>query len=158
MSDAGPLIALARVDLLCVLEALLDEVLIPQPVLEELELASGRPGTKALSIAAGRKGWLRVRRVSRVRPSLSGALDRGEAEAIALAHREKAPLLMDEKKGRRYASAANVSVVGTGGTLVAAKEKGLLDSVADVLERLAAARYRMAPTIVRRILKIAGEV
>ncbi|MBL7222599.1 MAG: DUF3368 domain-containing protein [Candidatus Brocadiae bacterium] len=72
--------------------------------------------------------------------------------------KEEVPLLMDEKKGRRYASAADVPVVGTGRILVAAKEKGLLDCVSDVLERLAVERYRIAPTVACRILKMAGEV
>ena len=54
-------------------------------------------------------------------------LDRGEAEAIALAIERRADLiLVDEKRGRRIAAAAGLTVTGLLGVVARAKRTGLI--------------------------------
>ena len=156
VADAGPLIALARTGHLPLLPRLFERVLIPEAVRDELELSSNRPGARALSTALARKRWLVVRKV-RADDSLRAALGPGECEAIALASRERALLLIDDRKGRRAARAAGVQVIGTAGMLLAAKQKGLLTRVSPVLDQLADAGYRLSDALVRRLRQLARE-
>ena len=59
VADAGPLIALARIDRLQLLHHLCGPVVVPTVVLDELRLDSARPGAQALSEARS-EGWLEV--------------------------------------------------------------------------------------------------
>ena len=156
VADAGPLIALARTGRLSLLERLFDRVLIPEAVRDELELSSDRPGARALSGVLASGAWLVVKKV-RATPSLTSALGPGESEAILLALREDALLLIDDRKGRRAARAAGVRVIGTGRVLLAARRKGLIKQVSPILDELAGAGYRLSDALVQRLKRLAGE-
>ncbi|MBW2492013.1 MAG: DUF3368 domain-containing protein, partial [Deltaproteobacteria bacterium] len=55
------------------------------------------------------------------------------------------------------AKSRGVRIIGTGGILIAAKRKGILDKVAPVIDNLAGVGYRLAPDLCRRILELADE-
>lgn len=158
VADAGPLIGLARVGLLDLLRQLYERVLVPVEVFEELRTADDRPGSRGLR-AALEAGWLSVAPVeTQGAESLSLALGPGEAAAILLAAQGPCRfLLLDERRGRAVAKGRGLRVVGTGGVLVAAKEKGLIDRVSDALEQLAAGGYRLSVELLARVLELAGE-
>lgn len=64
-------------------------------------------------------------------------LDEGEAEAIILAIERGADLmLVDERRGRRTATAAGLTVIGLLGVVVLAKRTGLIDLAKPVLDDL----------------------
>jgi uncharacterized protein len=65
------------------------------------------------------------------------SVDRGEAEAIALAEELHADhLLIDERKGRRLAQQQRVPVVGLLGVVLMAKRVGIIPSARNLLNRL----------------------
>jgi uncharacterized protein len=66
-------------------------------------------------------------------------------------------VVLDERKARRYAERLGLSLTGTLGLLLLAKESGLLDSVADGIARLREAGLFLSPALVQRTLEIAGE-
>jgi predicted nucleic acid-binding protein len=64
-------------------------------------------------------------------------LDRGEAEAIALALELNADLLLiDERKGRVAASQLGIRVVGILGMLVEAKQRGFVSAIKPIVDDL----------------------
>ena len=155
VSNAGPLIALARIERLDVLPALYQEIAIPPAVREEV-LGADRKGFSVLKNA----NWLRVKAVSdqTAVTLLRERLDAGESETIVLAlELETDLLLMDEARGRRIAAARGMPLTGTLGTLLLAKRKRLLERVEPLLADLAAQGFRMSDALYRHILQEAGE-
>jgi predicted nucleic acid-binding protein len=157
VADAGPLIALARIDRLQLLSDPFGPVVVPTAVLDELRLDSTRPGAQALGEARS-KGWWEVAAPSADATQLRQMLDPGEAEAIQLAEEIRCRfLLIDERRGRAVARRRGIPIVGTGGLLLGAKRAGRLSSVTPELERLSDIGYRLAPTLVKEIRRLAGE-
>jgi uncharacterized protein len=110
VSNSGPLINLAKVGQFSLLKNLFQRILIPYGVFEEVVVRGvGQPG----SVETQRARWLSRRKLKQpdIANILMAELDRGEAEAIALALQEKADwLLIDERKGRRFAQQAGLKV------------------------------------------------
>jgi uncharacterized protein len=156
VADAGPLIALARTDHLDLLSSMFREVLIPEAIREELKLSSDRPGARKLRQVVSPGGWVKVRK-TRSEKVMSPALGTGEQEAILLAARAKAILLIDDHKGRVAAKAAGVRVIGTGRLLIEAKRRGLLEKISPVLAELGNTGYRLSDLLVKRLKALADE-
>lgn len=159
IADAGPLIALARVEKLLLLRSLFGIGLIPPAVHQEVQTASGRPGAARIGEALS-AGWLRVTPLAddTLAANLALIVDAGEAEAIALCLERKANfLLIDDAKGRRIAECAGVSLVGVAGVLLAAKSRGLLVDVSPVLDELAGVGYRLSRQLIDSVRRKANE-
>lgn len=159
IADAGPLIALGRIERLPLLHELFGLGLIPPAVHRETAVGSGRAGAAAVGRALD-AGWLRVV------PLADGAraarlvhlVDAGEAEAIALCLMTDARfLLVDDARGRRVARGAGISVVGVPGVLLAAKAAGRLAAVSPVIEDLAGVGYRLSRRLVETVRRRANE-
>ena len=159
VADAGPLIGLARIGQLDLLRRLYGRVVVPPAVESELAIGSDRPGAKALE-GAIRAGWIAVDTLADAGAfqDLLMLLGAGEAEAIALAQRRRARLLLvDDARGRRIARSRGVPVAGVAGVLLAAKIRQEVEAVGPILRELAAAGYRLAPRLLAQVLATAGE-
>jgi hypothetical protein len=155
VSNTGPIIALSRIEHLFVLPALYKAILIPEAVRNELT-ARKAPGAAQPRSAE----WLQQRRVDSTTAVslLRERLDAGEGEAIVLAlDLEADVLLMDEARGRRIAKSRNLSLTGTLGVLLLAKEKGHIDRVAPLLDALEQNAFRMSQSLRAYVLQQAGE-
>jgi predicted nucleic acid-binding protein len=154
--NAGPLIALAGVGKLSLLERVYSRVLIPEAVYEELTGARRFAQQSELF----QLPWLGRRKVEAMSESLLRAeLGRGETETIALACQTKADrVLMDERKGRRIAQLVyGLNVTGTGGVLLAAKEAGLIKEIRPIMEQMRSHGYYLSKRLVEGICLAAGE-
>lgn len=156
VADAGPLIALAGIDRLALLQRVFSRVLIPGTVKAELRLGESSPGSSRLS-AAVKAGWLCVETVAGVPPAILAAVDPGEAEAIVPAQNRSLPLLIDDAIGRKVAVSKGVHVFGTGAVLLRAKELRFLVTVKDPLDAMDNFGYRISQDIRAQILRLAGE-
>ena len=159
VADAGPLIAMARVDQLHLLRRLFGRGMIPPAVHREIELGSGRPGAVAIAQAL-EAGWIRVVPLAdeEQAASLARIVDSGEAEAIALGLQQDARfLLIDDAKGRKAARRAGLPLVGVAGVLLAAKAQGHLATVSPIMEELASVGYRLSPRLMDGVRHSAGE-
>ena len=161
IADAGPLIALAKIEKLELLKQLYGTVTIPQQVYSELEIGSNRPGAKALEQALLIGLLISVKTKYPPIAIISESVDAGEAEAITLAIEQKSDcpqLLIDDRKGRLVAKHHNIIVIGTAGILLIAKKQGLLVQIKPVLEQLLNVGYRISDPLCNKILQLAGEV
>lgn len=145
VTDTSCLIALDRIGHLDLLPALFT-VLAPPAVVTEF----GR-----------QPDWLTVRLAPdavRVNELLK-VIDRGEAEAIALALTiPDAELLIDEARGRRVAEHLGLHVTGTAGVLLKAKRQGQIVAVRPLLDDLRDVyAFRLADSLYAWIVREAGE-
>ena len=132
VADTSPFVALANIGQLDLLPRLFGLVLIPPPVLDELQ-SSKRPGT-VRAFAATPPEWLEVRAPMEVEPIPD--LHVGETAAISLARECHAELLViDETQGRKAAGDRGLTITGTIGVLEAAAQRGLV-RLEDEFERL----------------------
>ncbi len=85
---------------------------------------------------------------------------KGEAEAIALAQQEKAPiLLIDEAEGREVAKSYNIPVIGVIGLLAAAKKTGEIESMKTELDSLIQrTSFRVSRIMYDKALEMSGEL
>lgn len=158
VSDAGPLIALARIERTRLLPRLYGDIVIPPSVHEEvIGRDKERKGAETLANAE----WLRRVPISNQTGVLllRERLDAGESEAVVLALELDADLLLiDEAPGRKTAGARGITVTGTLGVLLFAKEQELIDEVNPVLDRLVKAGFHVSEDLYREILRMAGEI
>jgi predicted nucleic acid-binding protein len=131
-SDAGPLIALSKLQHLHLLPALYQEVLIPSPVYEEAGsrgTAAGYTDVTAIEqTLTGSEFTIVDTRRDVLLPALNALpLGHGERHAIHLAlQRGSDWLLVDDAQARAAASALRLGVKGTLGILAQAYRAGLL--------------------------------
>lgn len=158
VADAGPLIALAKLNRMGLLAAFFTEVLIPGAVADECTLDSSREDARRIREKM-EQGPFRVIRMAgspRLR-TYSKLLDPGEAQALLLAEQRHLPVLMDERRGRREARHMGVEVIGTGAVLVAAKRRGLVGEVRPLLDALVREGYRLSGRLQKALLEMSGE-
>lgn len=153
VSDAGPLIALGRLDLLALLPALFAQVQVPQAVLREC-LARPDNADAGRIRAAVDQGWLTPCDAT---PIIKEGLDLGERAAIARALEIGAAFLADDRAARQYATELGLVVVGTLGVLVQAKRAGHVAAIEPLIESLRAGGQRLSHTAVAEALAAAGE-
>ena len=156
VSNTSPILNLAIVGKLALLQEQFVEVLIPKAVLDELRIEEDLPGSNDIRNAIS-VGWLKVKKVfdkSKVR-ILSFELDKGESEAIALALQVKADwILVDEREARRICRQLGLRVTGVLGIILKAWKNGKISSLEDILKELInKAGFRVSNELYQSILK-----
>ena len=148
VSNSSPLIALARIQRLDLVPAVLHSILIPPAVAREIE-----PSIPVLP------AWGTVKALSqRSLRTSRGRLGDGEREAIALAIEIGADaVLIDERAGRRVAEDAGLKVVGTLGLLLEAKRAGHVATIRAELDKLLETSFFLSPQLYDHVLRLAGE-
>ena len=101
-------------------------MLVPSAVVEELRHPAADAAVRAWLTRV--PSWLAVEHVTEAADARLARLDPGERQAIQLATREHADLLlMDERLGVRIAREQGLAVTGTLGVLLQAARRGLVD-------------------------------
>lgn len=86
-------------------------------------------------------------------------LGKSEVEATALALELNADwLLMDDLSGRREAIRIGLTVMGTVGVLIRAKQESLIEQLEPLLDELGAAGFRFSRNLRLFALQLAGEL
>lgn len=155
VSDNSVLSCLAEIGELELLRRLYGGITVTETVRRE---AIHRHAPQALrALFADETNWITV--VPDECPYLTetGALDSGEASAITLAwqHRDSSLLILDEKRGRKVASALGLRITGTAGLLTDSAGAGLI-GFEDVFARLAKTEFHLSPQLVEELRRSLG--
>lgn len=141
IADASCLIVLENIEHLFILQKLFGEVFITEEV--EKEFGDILPA------------WIKVKQIQNKiqQNTLSLILDAGEAASIALAlETANSLLIIDEKKGRRVAQQLSLKISGTLGVILLAKQRALINSIEDVLEKMENTDFRISQSLKAKIL------
>lgn len=157
VSDTSPIRALAHLDCLTWLGDLFAQVIIPPGVAHELR----NPPSRLRVVDPPAWSFITVEQPqdSRRVAELAAILDLGEAEAIALAEQISADaVLIDELAARTVAIERGLTVIGTLGILLRAKQIGLCAGIEPLLVRLQTEiNFFIAPALREKVLEQAGE-
>lgn len=158
VADSGPLIALARLDLLGLPARYFETVLVASSVWEEVRRKPSEDEAARLS-AGYDAGIFRVVPDPESVPAelLRANIDVGERNAIALGLELGATLLIDDRRARRVALQSGRPVIGTLGLLVRAREEGFIAALRPLLERLQTTGYFLSIDLVAETLLSVGE-
>lgn len=129
--DAGPLMVLAKLNLLHLLKQLYGQVYFAEAVYHEVVtegVHQGHADAATLLQFLRQEAWQATTVTSMPSSILAASLDRGERESIALAVLHRALLLIDEEAGRNTARSFDLSVRGSLGVLIEAYHRKLIGS------------------------------
>ena len=152
ISDAGPLIALAKVDSLFIPKALFSRLQIPEAVWLECRQKAGEDSRRIEQ--AAHDGWLSVvtQTVEQASRRFSPSLGSGEIEAMQLALVTKQSLLIiDDRLARRQAMQCGLEYIGTVRMLLLAEQRSVIDDAETVIQRMTANGYRISPRILQQL-------
>jgi len=154
VSDASPITNLLQIGCLSILKAVYNKIILPKTVYDELcEMIDQKE-------IIDQQEWISIAAATNraVVSQLENNLDKGEAEAIALALELQSDfLIIDERRGRDIAESMGIKIVGLLGTLLKAKQLGLIPEIKPKLEQLKAIGFRMNPRLFEHFLILAGE-
>jgi predicted nucleic acid-binding protein len=155
--NTTPIIALSLIGELDLLRSLYEQVVVPSAVEAEV-LAGGRGGIGSSELREA--SWLRVASLQDPRRAdLLADLDRGEAEVLALAQELNADLvIMDERLARLHAKRLGLTLTGTLGVLLRAKQLGHVEAVAPLIDRLRQGGIRLSDMVISEVLALADEL
>lgn len=144
VSDSTCLIGLERTGNLGILSALFDPIMISP----EVECEFGNQFS-----------WLQAENLTNkaLATALRLVVGAGEAEAIALASGKNCPLISDDKRARAAAKRLGVSVIGTVGVLVRAKQNGVISAIKPIPDDLELNSFFISHLLRGEALKLVGE-
>jgi predicted nucleic acid-binding protein len=146
IADSSTIIVLYETDLLYLLHEIYTEVTITPQVAQEIKITL--------------PGWMKINAPSdeQMVSTLLKDLDEGEASSIALALEHKNSLLIiDEKDGRKVPISLNIPIIGTLAILFEAKQKKLVSSFKECLNKLLNKGFRVSPQLIEKFLTESGE-
>jgi len=135
VSNAGPIIHLAKINLLRLLKDLYQQVIIPYEVkVEAVDRGreNGFPDAVQIENAIS-EGWMKVEKVRLTEEFRNTAQVAGlkvaEAAVIYYAYKNKAIALLDEDSARTFARTLGISIRGSLGIILEGLRKGLMSHV-----------------------------
>jgi len=149
VANSSPLIVFERVGRLDLLPSLMNHLFVPSAVRREVFGANALPA------------WLTEKNLTQpaVARIASARLGAGEREAIALALEMSATeLVIDDLAARRLAQSLGLSIIGSLGLLIRAKNAGLISAVRPLMLAMQSDEFHIAENLFEGILKAAGEL
>jgi predicted nucleic acid-binding protein len=136
ISDTTPLIALASINKLELLPVLFHQITIAETVKNEINYG-GKIKIPSLETIE----WIKITNdIKGIKERLLFEIDEGERQTILIGLEGSDPnkknlLLIDERKGRKVATSLVIKIKGTLGVLADAKKRGLIESIAEEVDK-----------------------
>jgi len=146
ITDTSCLIILEKIALLPVLHQLFSVVLTTPEIAAEY----GSPLPEWIIIISVKDKSLQKK--------LTSMVDKGEASAIALAHEiENKYLITDDLEARKLSVRLGLSIIGTLGILLRAKQGGYIGAVKPFMELIKQTDFRVSDDLYQTVLRKADE-
>ena len=151
IADAGPLIALARIDCLPILKSIISKIYVVESVISEC-FAKSDLSKQRIELALNDQ-WLIKYSPNRPKVNFSKSLGQGETDSIyfALNDVRHALLILDDRLARRYALKNGLNIVGTVRLLVLAEKQGLINSAETCVNEMIETGYRVSLDLLFKI-------
>lgn len=160
ISNATPLIYLAKAGHIRLLKKLFGPILIPKEVYEEVVLKGKKEGFSDALVVEEQieKGWIKNEEIRTDKRLVDHAteLDKGETAVIKLARDKKDPLvLIDDAAARQIAKSFGLKVKGTLYVILKGYKDGFLhnEDAKDLLDDVVSAGFRMSSEQYSYVLK-----
>jgi len=154
ISDATILITLINIDRFDILEKFADKIYITNAVYKEV---CQKVYAKKFIDSLIKKGFLEIKNYKnrKLFNEFRFILDEGESSSIVLALEQNLPLIIDEKKGRRFAKSKGVLIVGLIGIIKYLYSINTLnkEEVIDIIELLNKSNFRVSKKLLSLILE-----
>lgn len=151
ISNTSPLCYLAWIEVLHILPALFETLLIPNSVFDELTVIGTPENVRRQFMPPPQ--WLQIEHVLPVTDETLSQLHQGEKAAISLAEAIKADLiLLDDRDARQSATNRGLNVTGLIGVLIQASQQGLLN-LPQAIDKLLKTSFRISPQLLKQILE-----
>jgi predicted nucleic acid-binding protein len=153
--NASPLITLFRSGQAGLLPQLFQKIIVPGAVWTEVTGGErDDPAARELIV----QPWP-IREIVMTSPRVA-VWNLGDGETSVLSYALENPAcraVVDDAEARRCARTLGIRMLGTGGVLILAKQRGLIVSVAEGLNRLRQAGLWLSDDVAQLLLKLAGE-
>ena len=147
---------LVREGLLEILRLGATDVMVPEPVITEIQ---GHGPDDPTVEAIGRVDWLTIAPAPVIPPPVSAwDLGPGESAVLALAMAEPGTrAVIDDLEARRCARTLAIPLIGTLGLVILARQEGWISAARPVVERLRASGMYLSDRIIDEALERVGE-
>ena len=154
--NASPVIVLARINHLFLLQQVAEELVVPAGVAKEIAQGPEDDPARQWLQAQGRE---LVREVQVVPPVIiAWNLGLGESEVLSWAYQNPGyEVILDDRAARNCALSLNLPVRGTISLILLAKRNGPLKEITPILLQLEQAGFRIGTNIISAAKKLAKE-
>ena len=153
ISDSTTIITLINIDEFRVLKLFIDSVIIPYEVYNEI---SQKHSAKKYLDQEIKSKFISVESYSSksLFKEINYILDSGESASITMAIERKLPLIIDERKGRKFAKLQGVEIIGLVGILrfLYCEKQLKKDEVLEIIQKLNHSDFRISSKLLALIL------
>lgn len=156
--NTTPLIALSHVEQLDILRKLYGEIIIPEAVYRELSVKTDSICKKTVDSSLD---WIRVDKIKNqmAKAMYKTQLHDGEVEVMILAKEIAADVvIIDDANAKRHAKYLGLSVTGTLGVLIKAKQERYIDELKPILQRMVENGIYISQGLIELCLNQVGEI
>ena len=154
--NSTPLIALSKAGHLDVLKELYGEITIPEAVFREVADKNDEVKSKVSN-----SSWIHVEHIqeTKSRRMYKAKLHDGEVEVMILAQESEMDhlVIIDDSAARKTAEFLGLTLTGTLGVLVKAKQRDILPAVMPIIRRMEEKGIFFSEGLKERIRRLAGE-
>jgi predicted nucleic acid-binding protein len=154
--NSTPLIALCKVNQLDLLRRLYGEITVPKAVFEEV---TKKNDLVRKEVAAA--SWIHIETVqdTKAKRMYRAKLHDGEVEVMILAQEYEGEhlVVIDDNAARKTAQFLGLTLTGTLGVLIKAKELGLIDSVMPIVGRMEENEIYFSDSLKARVKRLSRE-